>query len=141
MIRKMMRNLLGESYTENNGKLAIVNFGIILIMFIVSGIMLLFLPDQISILHMGNTYYPLPSVLAVWLLPIIALLINIGFIKQKKSWQQEKSLYSINCLSNILFTYKRHCINTDTLTTNVMPISLCNSTHCNLRYLSATSNN
>lgn len=48
MIRKMMRNLLGESYTEINGKLAIVNFGIILIMFIVSGIMLLFLPEQLS---------------------------------------------------------------------------------------------
>lgn len=45
MIRKMMKNILGESYTENNGKLAIVNFGIILIMFFVSGIMLLFLPD------------------------------------------------------------------------------------------------
>lgn len=84
MIRKMIKNLLGESYTENNGKLAFVNFGIILIMFIVSGIMLLFLPNQISILHMGNTYYPLPSVLAVWLLPIIALLINIGFIKQNR---------------------------------------------------------
>ena len=80
MIRKMMRNLLGESYTESNGKLAIVNFGIILIMFIVSGIMLLFLPE----LHMGNTYYPLPSALAVWLLPLIALLINIGFIKQNR---------------------------------------------------------
>ena len=66
MIRKMMRNLLGESYTESNGKLAIVNFGIILIMFIVSGIMLL------------------PSALAVWLLPLIALLINIGFIKQNR---------------------------------------------------------
>ena len=78
MIRKMMRNLLGESYTESNGKLAIVNFGIILIMFIVSGIMLLFLPEQISILHMGNTS------LAVWLLPLIALLINIGFIKQNR---------------------------------------------------------
>ena len=103
MIRKMMRNLLGESYTENNGKLAIVNFGIILIMFIVSGIMLLFLPDQISILHMGNTYYPLPSVLAVWLLPIIALLINIGFIKQKKSWQQEKSLYQKQMVSEDIF--------------------------------------
>ena len=84
MIRKMMRNLFGESYTESNGKLAIVNFGIILIMFIVSGIMLLFLPEQISILQMGNTYYPLPSALAVWLLPLIALLINIGFIKQNR---------------------------------------------------------
>lgn len=34
MIRKMMRNLLGESYTESNGKLVIVNFGIILIMLV-----------------------------------------------------------------------------------------------------------
>lgn len=33
---------------------------------------------------MGNTYYPLPSALAVWLLPLIALLINIGFIKQNR---------------------------------------------------------
>ena len=53
-------------------------------MFVLSGIMLFFLPEQISILHTGDTYYPLPSVLAVWLLPVIALVLNIGFIKQKR---------------------------------------------------------
>ena len=84
MIRKMLKSLLGENFTENNAKLASVNFAIVLLMFLLSGIMLFFLPEQISILHTGATYYPLPSVLAVWLLPIIALVINIGFIKQKR---------------------------------------------------------
>ena len=84
MIRKLLKNLLGENFTENNAKLASVNFAIVLLMFLLSGIMLFFLPEQISILHTGDTYYPLPSVLAVWLLPIIALVINIGFIKQKR---------------------------------------------------------
>ena len=84
MIRKFMKNIFGENFTENNAKLASVNFAIILLMFLLSGMMLLFLPEQISILHTGSTYYPLPSVLAVWLLPIIALVINISFIRQKR---------------------------------------------------------
>lgn len=84
MIRKILKNILGESFTENNAKLATANFAIILLMFVLSGIMLLFLPDQISILHTGDTYYPLPSVLAVWIFPLIALIINVGFIKQNR---------------------------------------------------------
>lgn len=84
MIRKFLKNILGENFTENNAKLATVNFAIILFMFVLSGIMLFFLPEQISILHIGDTYYPLPSVLAVWLFPVIALVVNIGFIKQKR---------------------------------------------------------
>ena len=72
MIRRLLKNVLGENFTENNAKLATVNFGVILLMFVPSGIMLLFLPEQISILHMGETYYPIPSVLGVWLFPIIA---------------------------------------------------------------------
>ena len=80
MIRKFLKNILGENFTENNAKLATVNFAIILFMFVLSGIMLFFLPEQISILHTG----PLPSVLAVWLFPVIALVVNIGFIKQKR---------------------------------------------------------
>ena len=58
MIRKLLKNLLGENFTENNAKLASVNFAIILLMFLLSGIMLFFLPEQISILHTGDTYYP-----------------------------------------------------------------------------------
>ena len=84
MIRKFLKNILGENFTENNAKLATVNFAIILFMFVLSGIMLFFLPEQISILHTGDTYYPLRSVLAVWLFPVIALVVNIGFIKQKR---------------------------------------------------------
>ena len=31
MIRKMLKNILGENFTENNAKLASVNFAIILL--------------------------------------------------------------------------------------------------------------
>lgn len=95
MIRKLLKNLLGENFTENNAKLATVNFAIILLMFLLSGIMLFFLPEQISILHTGDTYYPLPSVLAVWLLPIIALVINIGFIKQKRLSKMNSIVFAV----------------------------------------------
>ncbi|MDE7177039.1 MAG: hypothetical protein K2O59_04425 [Lachnospiraceae bacterium] len=84
MIRKFMKNILGENFTQNNAKLACVNFGIILFMFLVSGIMLFFLPEQIPILHNGAIEYPIPSALGVWLFPIIALIINISFIKQNR---------------------------------------------------------
>ena len=33
MIRKFLKNILGENFTENNAKLATVNFAIILLMF------------------------------------------------------------------------------------------------------------
>ena len=103
MIRKLLKNLLGENFTENNAKLATVNFAIILLMFLLSGIMLFFLPEQISILHTGDTYYPLPSVLAVWLLPIIALVINIGFIKQKRLSKMNSVCCSFSNHDGILY--------------------------------------
>ena len=105
MIRKLLKNLLGENFTENNAKLASVNFAIILLMFLLSGIMLFFLPEQISILHTGDTYYPLPSVLAVWLLPIIALVINISFIKQKRLSKMNSIVfcYSFSNYDGILY--------------------------------------
>lgn len=34
--------------------------------------------------HNGDTQYPLPSALAVWLLPLVALVLNVGFILQKR---------------------------------------------------------
>ena len=36
MIRKFLKNILGENFTENNAKLASVNFAIILLMFVLS---------------------------------------------------------------------------------------------------------
>lgn len=84
MIRNFLKNLLGDSFNESNEKYAKINFGIIILMFLVSAIMLFFLPSEIDILHSGDTNYPIPSVLGVWLVPIIALLLNFSFIKQKR---------------------------------------------------------
>lgn len=84
MIRNLLKSLLGDSFNENNEKYAKINFGIIILMFVVSAIMLFFLPSEIDILHSGDTNYPIPSVLGVWLIPIIALLMNFSFIKQKR---------------------------------------------------------
>lgn len=84
MIRNFLKNLLGDSFNESNEKYAKINFGIIILMFVVSAIMLFFLPSEIDILHSGDTNYPIPSVLGVWLVPIIALLLNFSFIKQKR---------------------------------------------------------
>lgn len=95
MIRKLIRNILGENYTKNNEKLARVNFGIILLMFLVSGIMLLFLPEQIPILHNGATEYPIPTTLGVWLFPIIALVINISFIKQNRLSKMNSIIFAV----------------------------------------------
>lgn len=93
MIHKVLKNLLGENYTENNEKLAALNFLIVLLMFVISGIMLLFLPPEISILHSGDTYYPLPSVLAVWLFPLISLLVNVLLIKQKRLSKMNSAIF------------------------------------------------
>ena len=80
MIRSLTRKLFGKQLTSHNGRLAAVNFGIIVLMFLCSAILL----PELSILHNGDTQYPLPSALAVWLLPLVALVLNVGFILQKR---------------------------------------------------------
>ena len=84
MIRNLLKNLLGDSFNESNEKYAKINLGIIILIFVVSAIMLFFLPSEIDILHSGDTNYPIPSVLGVWLIPILAILLNFSFIKQKR---------------------------------------------------------
>lgn len=84
MIKKILKDVLGENFTENNEKYAKINFIIVILMFLVSAIMLFFLPEKISILHNGDTYYPIPSILGIWLVPVISLVLNFTFIKQKK---------------------------------------------------------
>jgi len=75
MIKKILKDVLGENFTENNEKYAKINFIIVILMFLVSAIMLFFLPEKINILHNGDTYYPVP---------VISLVLNFTFIKQKK---------------------------------------------------------
>ena len=67
MIKKILKDVLGENFTENNEKYAKINFIIVILMFLVSAIMLFFLPEKINILHNGDTYYPIPSILGIWL--------------------------------------------------------------------------
>ena len=104
MIRYFLKNLLGDSFNESNEKYAKINFGIIILMFVVSAIMLFFLPSEIDILHSGDTNYPIPSVLGVWLVPIrasdgeiIAALSFSGFIGQKTVNEID---YYVNLLNN-----------------------------------------
>lgn len=52
--------------TENNEKYAKINFIIVILMFLVSAIMLFFLPEKINILHNGDTYYPIILSLVFW---------------------------------------------------------------------------
>ena len=103
MIRKLMKNILGENFTQNNAKLANVNFGIILLMFLVSSIMLFFLPEQIPILHNGATEYPIPTTLGVWLFPIIALIINLSFIKQNRLSKMNSIIFALLLVAMIAF--------------------------------------
>lgn len=84
LLKNLLKNLLGDSFNESNEKYAKINLGIIILMFVVSAIMLFFLPSEIDILHSGDTNYPIPSVLGVWLIPILAILLNFSFIKQKR---------------------------------------------------------
>ena len=94
MIRKLLKKSLGENFTKNNTKLASVNFGIILFMFMFSGIMIFFLPEEIPILHNGATEYPIPTTLGVWLFPIVALIINVSFIKQNRLTKMNSIIFA-----------------------------------------------
>ena len=78
MIRKLLKNLLGNDFTESNERYAKINFTIIFLMFIISAIMLLFLPEQLPIIHEGAKTYNVPSILGVWLFPVLALVINLS---------------------------------------------------------------
>ncbi len=105
MVRKILKSMLGDNLTENNEKLAMVNFGIILIMFVVSAVMLFFLPEQIPILHNGATNYPVPSVLGVWLFPLIALIINMTFIKQGRLSKMNSAIFGILLIVMLMFYF------------------------------------
>lgn len=84
MIRKFLKNVLENDFTESNEKYAKVNFFIILLMFLTSAIMLFFLPEQLPIIHEGSKIYNIPSYLGVWLFPVLSLIINLSLIKQKR---------------------------------------------------------
>ncbi len=103
MMSKLLKNLLGEKFTESDEKYAKINFSIVILMFITSGVMLFFLPEQLPILHNGSIEYPIPSYLGVWLLPMIALFINISFIKQNRLSKINSLMFGIAFIGMIIY--------------------------------------
>lgn len=103
MIRKLLKKLLDWNFTKNNAKLASVNFGIILFMFLFSGIMIFYLPEEIPILHNGTTEYLIPATLGVWLFPIVALIINISFIKQNRLTKMNSIIFAALLVVMVVF--------------------------------------
>lgn len=53
---------------------------------------------------MGETYYPIPSVLGVWLFPIIALIVNLLFIRQNRLTKMNSGVFVI-LLAVMMFSY------------------------------------
>ncbi len=68
---------------------------IILLMFLVSGIMLFFLPEQIPVLHNGAAEYPIHTALGIWIFPLTALVINISFIKQNRLSKMNSIIFAV----------------------------------------------
>lgn len=85
MIKKNLFRIMNLNYTENDSKYSKLNFGLVGAMFLISAIMLLFLPDQTSILHTGDIYYPLSSIIGIWLITIFFLFLNFVFIMRKRA--------------------------------------------------------
>jgi hypothetical protein len=99
MIRGLLKKLLGKSYTENNEKYIKISFAINILMFIISAVMLFFLPEQIPILHEGAKNYNVPSILGVWLFPILALVIIFSLIKQNRLSKLNTAIFGILCIA------------------------------------------
>jgi hypothetical protein len=103
MIRKLIKTLLGENFTDNNEKYAKLNFAVVILMFIVSAVMLFFLPEQLPMLHSGSTQYPISKYLGVWLIPIIALLVNVSFIKQNRLSKMNSMIFGIAFIAMVVY--------------------------------------
>lgn len=93
MIRSLLRKIAGENLSNQEEKYAKINIITILLMFVVSFVMLFLLPKEIPILHDGDVNYNVPTILGVWLVPVIAVIMNFTLIKQNR----------LNVFNTILF--------------------------------------
>lgn len=103
MIRELLKKMLGKNFTESNQEYIKINFAINILMFIISAVMLIFLPEQIPILHEGAKNYNVPSILGVWLFPILGLVINFSLIKQKRLSKLNTIIFVILCIAMTVY--------------------------------------
>ncbi len=93
MLTKLLKSLLGDSYSEQNAQVVVRNLGISLLMFIIAAIMLLFLPSRIPMQWKadGSVSYTLPSVVGVWTFPGVSLLVNLNWLR-KDNFQKNTTI-------------------------------------------------
>lgn len=83
-MQKLVKQILGVNLNKEQASLATINLGVTLVMFLVAGAMLFFLPEQMSFWSSNGVDYTVPSVFGVWALPLLALVFNIILILQKR---------------------------------------------------------
>ncbi len=84
MIRKLLKNMLGDGLTQENDKYQKINYFIIVISFVAFGCLYFFLPEQIPVLHQGDKLIYIPSLLGVFLAPALLAVINFTLVIQKR---------------------------------------------------------
>lgn len=83
---KILKSLFGEELSKKDLKLLKINYLIIILLFIFSGVMLKFIPADMPMQwgQNGSVNYTLPSIIGVWIAPIILFVVNLSFKSQKK---------------------------------------------------------
>ena len=79
MIRKLLRKYINTSYTTYIPELVRFNYAMTAGLFLIAGIMLFFLPDNMPMQFAadGSVNYYLPSYIGVWLMPAVILLAQV----------------------------------------------------------------
>jgi hypothetical protein len=86
MIRKLLRKYINTSYTTHIPELVRFNYAMTAGLFLIAGIMLFFLPDNMPMQFAadGSVNYYLPSYIGVWLMPAVILLAQVLLHLQKR---------------------------------------------------------
>lgn len=103
-IKKQLQGNLKTITEKEEKRYKIFNFSLAVILFIINGILLLFLPKEIPMQwnNDGTIAYTLPSIIGVWVIPCILLGFSIQYsIKRKPNLICSLlllSLFIINCV-------------------------------------------
>ena len=107
MIRDLIRNKLNNQVPDRNSleKYFKYNLVVVIIMYIVSAIFLFRLPSTIPILHDGAKEIYVHSYVGVFLIPTIALIVNVMLVKQKRLSRYYTLLYVIGLCGMTIYYY------------------------------------
>lgn len=107
-IKKQLQGNLKTLTEKEEMKYKIFNFSLAIILFIINGILLLFLPKEIPMQwnNDGTIAYTLPSIIGVWVMPCILLGISIQYsIKRKPNLICSLLLLGLFIINCVLFGF------------------------------------